>query len=576
MSKALRSLLLCAAPICAGWMAPTADAADLDAASRIEAVTVYPDAAIVSRVAQVDLAAGDTVVVFRDLPLGLDPASLRVQGSGASALTIGAVDIAPAPAIAKPTDDVLGVRLAKLREERGDAQSQIDALQAKRAMILRFAQSGPEKLSPDAKPLDVGAWGAAWDAVETGLAKVGGDLRPATDKARALDEQIQALEAERRRPDSGVVKQTARVTISTAQAAQAAITLSYRIGGVGWTPTYDAALDTSGDSKTLALTRRATIAQSTGEDWSDVALTVSTARVARAVDVADLGVAHIDFRQPPDIVGPVHLAQGWGAARLAGVAHNVAEPQATAAADSSAAPAPEPSGPRTVVAVEAPADMRANEYSAEFNAAGRITLASDGARKSFVLDRLTTKPTLTLKTAPGVDPTAYIQAHFVDSEEAPLLPGSVALTRDGGFIGLSRIAFVAPGDAVDLGFGADDKIKIQRTPVNRKENDPTWYNQSKIETREFKTSVRNLHNFAVKIQVLDQIPVSDNTAITVDLSPVTTPPTDKQIGDKRGVMGWTLDLAPGESKDVRFAYRLKWPADREVSLDGAPIPTALP
>ena len=573
MSKALRSFLLCAAPICAGWMVP-ADAAELDAASRIEAVTVYPDAAIVTRVAQVDLAAGDTVVVFRDLPLGLDPASLRVQGSGASAMTIGAVDIAPTPATAKPADDALGSRLAQLREERGAVQSQIDALEAKRAMILRFAQSGPEKLSPDARPLDVGAWGAAWDAVEAGLAKVGSDLRPATEKARALDEQIQALEAERRRPNSGVVRQTARVTISAAQAAQAAITLSYRIGGVGWTPTYDAALDTSGDSKTLALTRRATIAQSTGEDWSDVALTVSTARVARAVDVADLGVAHIDFWQPPDIVGPVHLAQGWGAARLAGVAHNVAEPQATAAADSSAAPAPEPSAPRTVVAVEAPADMRANEYSAEFNAAGRITLASDGARKSFVLDRLTTKPTLTLKTAPGVDPTAYIQAHFVDSEEAPLLPGSVALTRDGGFIGLSRIAFVAPGDAVDLGFGADDKIKIQRAPVNRKENDPTWYNQSKIETREFKTSVRNLHNFAVKVQVLDQIPVSDNTAITVDLSPVTTPPTDKQIGDKRGVMGWTLDLAPGASKDVRFAYRLKWPADREVSLNGAPIPTA--
>ena len=570
MSKALRSLLLCAAPICAGWMAPTADAADMDAASRIEAVTVYPDAAIVSRVAQVDLAAGDTIVVFRDLPLGLDPASLRVQGSGASALTIGAVDIAPAPAIAKPTDDVLSVQLAQLREERGDAQSQIDALQAKRAMILRFAQSGPEKLSPDAKPLDVGAWGAAWDAVEAGLAKVGSDLRPATEKARALDEQIQALEAERRRPASDVVKQTARVTISTAQAAQAAITLSYRIGGVGWTPTYDAALDTSGDSKTLALTRRATIAQSTGEDWSDVALTVSTARVARAVDVAALGAEHIDFWQPEQ----TELRAGSAALAVP----TSKAPRGDAAAATTAEPAPPPMAavPRTVDAVEATADMRANEYSAEFNAAGRITLASDGARKSFVLDRLTTKPTLTLKTAPGVDPTAYIQAHFVDSEEAPLLPGSVALTRDGGFIGLSRIAFVAPGDAVDLGFGADDKIKIQRAPVNRKENDPTWYNQSKIETREFKTSVRNLHNFAVKVQVLDQMPVSDNTAITVDLSPATTPPTDKQIGDKPGVMGWTLDLAPGESKDVRFAYRLKWPADREVSLNGAPIPTASP
>ena len=69
------------------------------------------------------------------------------------------------------------------------------------------------------------------------------------------------------------------------------------------------------------------------------------------------------------------------------------------------------------------------------------------------------------------------------------------------------------------------------------------------------------------------MPVSENTAISVDLSPATTPPTEKQVGDKRGVMSWTLDLKPGESKDIRLAYRLKWPADRAIMIDGAPLTT---
>jgi uncharacterized protein (TIGR02231 family) len=149
----------------------------------------------------------------------------------------------------------------------------------------------------------------------------------------------------------------------------------------------------------------------------------------------------------------------------------------------------------------------------------------------------------------------------------------VALLRDGAYLGQNRIGFVAPGDGVDLGFGGDDKITVQRAPVNRKENDPTWYNQTKVETREFTTSVKNLHAFPVKVQVVDQMPVSENTAISVDLSPATTPPTEKQVGDKRGVMSWTLDLKPGESKEIRFAYRLKWPADRAVMIDGAPLAT---
>ena len=70
--------------------------------------------------------------------------------------------------------------------------------------------------------------------------------------------------------------------------------------------------------------------------------------------------------------------------------------------------------------------------------------------------------------------------------------------------------------------------------------------------------------------MIDQIPVSENTAITVDMLPATTPPTEKQVADKRGVVGWTLDLAPSESRDIRLAYRLKWPADRDITIGAAP------
>ncbi len=175
---------LAATAICS----PEASAGEIEAASKIDAVTVYPDAAIVTRVAEVDLSRGDNILVFKDLPLALDPASLRVEGVSAAALTIGAVETRIAPAGAKTPDDALAVKIAELRDEREVLQTTIDALQAKRAMILRFSQSGPEKLSPDAQPLGVGAWPAAWDAIEAAIAKVGADLRPALVRVRALDE----------------------------------------------------------------------------------------------------------------------------------------------------------------------------------------------------------------------------------------------------------------------------------------------------------------------------------------------------------------------------------------------------
>ena len=551
--------LLLAAPV----LSASARAGEVEAASKIDSVTVYPDAAIVSRLVEVDMPQGDSVLVFKNLPLALDPASLRFEGEGEAKMTIGAVETQVAPAEVKAPDNAVETRLTALRTEREGWQSTIDALQAKRAMIMRFSQAGPEKLSPDSKPLDVGQWSAAWDAVAVGLAKLGDDLRPALAKARALDGEIRALEAASQRPAEGQsARRSASVAINAAAPTRATFKLSYRIGDVGWRPAYDAALDTTAGAKTFSLTRRANLAQRTGEDWSDVALIVSTAQVARASDIPNVQPVSIDFWQPEqaDEAAPRVAGKFVG-----GVARAV--PQTTAAA-------PEPAAPpkaAPIKAEEAATELQANAYSAEFRVPGRISLASDGAQKSFVLARLNADPTLLVKTAPGLDQTAYLQAHFTDAEEAPLLPGEVSLHRDGAFIGQSRIAFVAPGDGADLGFGGDDKIKIQRAPVNRKENEPTWFNQTKIETREFKTNIKNLHDFPVKVQVIDQIPVSENSAISVELLPATTPPTEKQVADRRGVMSWTLDLAPGEAKDIRLAYRLKWPADRDVMLGGAPI-----
>jgi hypothetical protein len=45
-----------------------------------------------------------------------------------------------------------------------------------------------------------------------------------------------------------------------------------------------------------------------------------------------------------------------------------------------------------------------------------------------------------------------------------------------------------------------------------------------------------------------------------------TSPTEKTVADQRGVSDWNFDLAPGQQKDIRFGWRLRWPADCEISM----------
>ena len=48
--------------------------------------------------------------------------------------------------------------------------------------------------------------------------------------------------------------------------------------------------------------------------------------------------------------------------------------------------------------------------------------------------------------------------------------------------------------------------------------------------------------------------------------PVSTPPTVRDLRDRRGVMEWTFEAKPGESRDVKFGWRLRWPKDKTVQF----------
>ena len=545
-------------------------AAEMPATSKIDAVIVYPEAAAVTRVANIDLPAGATTLVFKGLPIDLDPASLRVEGEAPGKLTIGSVETRVAPAEANP-DTTLDARIKSLRSEREALQVAIEALQGKKAMILRFAQTGPEKLAADGKPLDIVQWDAAWEAVGAALTKVGDELRSTQAKARDLDEEIRGLEDSRQQPvaKTGPARDVT-VALETDAALEAVVKLTYRVAGASWQPLYDARLDTGSQSKqaSLELVRRAAVAQRTGEAWDDVSLSVSTVSTNRGTAVPDIQPKQIAFAEPPAAFDAAP-SLGGGFRKEAGRERDALKaPPPPLGMPMAERPA---SVPEAKAAAEIKSTLDAGAYEASFRVPGRITVPSDGSQKSFLLGSQTLSPSLVVKTVPALDPTAYLDAGIANEGDAPLLPGQVSLLRDGTFVGVGQIGLVAPGDNLELGFGADDRVKVARVPVKRKENDPYWIGTNKTEADEFKTTVKNLHDFPIKVGIIDRIPFSETTTIVVEQLPATTPPTEKMIGDKRGVMGWTYVVQPNETKEVHLAYRMRWPADREVVFEDAPL-----
>lgn len=525
-------------------------AAELDTNSAIDTVTVYPDGATVTRIITVDLPSGDSTLVAKDFPLALDTSSIRVEGEGGAKLTIGTIDARP-PRAAPVNLPELEKRIEALNDQRADLQGAINSANARRKFAEHFAEASPVGIGEKGEARPIAEWRTAFAAVGEEIASADTAVREATRKLREIDRQIAQLEAERKAKPAS--KLEVRMDIAAPAATKATLRVTYNVRNARWMPLYDARLDTGAKDRKpqLELVRRAEITQSTGEDWSNVTLGVSTVRISRGGSAPELGTLVAQYPQVPK---PLALGTASDLARPAPMARQ-AMPKVAEAAE-----------PRER-ADEQQAVAEIGDFQATFRIPGRVSLGAAEGAKSLRIAAMTVPADLAVRAAPVQDPTAFLEASFKQTDDTSLLPGKVAIYRDGVFVGRGKISASAKDDIVRLGFGADDKVQIERAVLKRNEGSAgLLVTTSKTDERSFKTTVRNGHDFPIRVAIEDQLPVSESEDIVVEMLPATTPPTTKDIRDKRGVLEWSLDAKPGEVRDITFAWRVRWPKDKSMVI----------
>jgi len=164
---------------------------------------------------------------------------------------------------------------------------------------------------------------------------------------------------------------------------------------------------------------------------------------------------------------------------------------------------------------------------------------------------------------PKLDPTAYLYAEMKIPKGAPLLPGKVTLFRDGTFVGAGRIPLLVGAQTHKLGFGIDDLVRVRHDISQDRQGETGLISSSRTDNRGYRISVKNLHERAMQVRVLDHMPVSKNEEIKVELTGKTAP-TTRDVDNKRGVVAWDLNVGPEDESIIDFGYRVSWPAAREI------------
>ncbi|MCB1548008.1 MAG: mucoidy inhibitor MuiA family protein [Hyphomicrobiaceae bacterium] len=543
-----------------------ASAAEIRTHSSLDAVTVFPRGAEVTRLAKIKLEKGEHTLILPDLPAQTIPSSIRVEGKATGRMDIGSVD---ARRLYLPWDDqnliarerrAIEQQIERLQDERSALESVVQTAEAQHELIKNLAGLPKQPAPSGGQGLAQTDWNKLFGLIGERMIEVKKTILDTRIKTREIDRKITDL---RKRLVALAPKQQqrteVRVFVAAAAPLEAQLVIRYQVPAASWLAAYDARLTAGAKNvpPSVQLVRRAGISQRTGEIWQNVKLTLSTTRPSAGTSAPVLSPQIVDFepeRPPP---APVASAPSpRREMRDASGERRRLKAQSGQALKPAMAPREEDIGQRQAGIVQAP-------FQALFAIPGRVTVAETGEVKQVTIDQHKMEPTLVVRTTPRVRAAAYLYARLTMPKGLSLLPGRVALFRDGTFVGGGQLPLLGPGEKHELGFGVDDSVRVRHAVLEQKRSETGLISASKVDQSDFRTTIKNLHERPITVLVIDQMPIAAHQDIKVDLT-AKTAPTKRDFEDKRGVLAWEFKVEPDEEKQVLFGYRVSWPAAKRV------------
>jgi uncharacterized protein (TIGR02231 family) len=162
---------------------------------------------------------------------------------------------------------------------------------------------------------------------------------------------------------------------------------------------------------------------------------------------------------------------------------------------------------------------------------------------------------------PKLDPGVYLVAQMTKLDELQLIPAKANIFFDGSYIGETYIDPTRMEDTLNLSLGKDPNIVVKRTLLKKECKDKVI--QDKRErTFAYSIEVRNSKSSSIDIVIQDQIPITQNTDITIESANL----AKGRLNERTGVIEWSFNLKPKENKVIDFDYKIRHSKDKEINI----------
>ncbi|AZB30365.1 DUF4139 domain-containing protein [Chryseobacterium balustinum] len=313
--------------------------------------------------------------------------------------------------------------------------------------------------------------------------------------------------------------------------------VSYIVSNAGWIPSYD--LRAQSTKKPLEIVYKGKIYQKTGQDWNNVKLFVSTYRPS--------------YNQNRPILSPLYVAEY--AAYNNEDAKVGYEKKAKAELSNSYQMRAEVAAPSQIPVATVSDNQMNILYELNYNQ----TIVSQEKEQYVILDKKNVEANFKYHTVPKLNNQVFLMAFIKNWQNLNLITGEANIYFEDNYIGKTNITSNYVKDEFPISLGVDERIVVKRIKLEDK-TAQKYFNSNKWETESYEISIRNNTKESIELEILDQIPLSENQKITVKTLNI----EDGSYDDKTGSVLWNRKINSGASEKINFSYEVKYPKEMQI------------
>ena len=540
----------------------------LKAKDSITDVTVFRERASVTRSAELEVQPGLWNLTFAKMPSTILKDSIQAKSLGD--LRVVDLEYQVIPSTESNSEQVqnLTAELDDVREQISHKKNSVEVIDSQIVFLNSMASRGSEEAA-----LDIGTPALDTTVIENQLNFLGKQLatllenqllekqllRKLTEQAEVLERKIKNIGSQRGQTSQVVV------TFVATKPTKATLQLTYLVNRAAWVPTYAVRADFQ--ESTINIEYDAIVMQTTGENWNNVNMVLSTAQPSQAAEPPTINPYFVDIYTATTInTVPERRTCGGRGTR--------SEPM-SAAADSESSYYDTREAALEQFASKATVDGSGSAVTFTLPRTMTIASGNDQQQRTRIATFQNNVSYINI-AIPLLTEEVYIKGKIENTSNYQFLPGTASIFVGNDYVGQSQIDSVAPSASYQFYFGVDPSIRAKRIVLEKRTDNTGLFSGGRETIYNVRIDIDNGADHPIDLELWDRWPVSRSSDITISMSEVSPPlSTDVQYVNnqkKRGLLRWDIMIPAYSTGDKAKIVNYSYSINRGKDIETTPLP----